>query len=165
MDSMSDVAFWQLADPSAPGQVLKAIISNPQHKYIFLTKSIDPKSLLPSIRTAAGEQLIYNGLSVDCQQRLDGYKDVFDFLSVEPMLEPIRLPFNADSLKQIIIGAETGRRKGKVVPDKAWVKGLVAQARARGLPVYMKESLRSVMGEDFLQDKLVWQIENKEDNQ
>lgn len=157
MDSMSDIAFWHLADKNAAADTLRAIVKNPQHRYIFLTKSASGINLLPRLTTAAGNQTIFNGYSVDTQSRLDGYFDKFDFLSIEPILEPIRLPFpEMPTLKQIIIGAETGNRKGKVIPPKTWIKSLTAQARVRGLRVFMKESLREIMGNDFEQDPLIW---------
>ena len=61
------------------------------------------------------------------------------------------------SLKQIIIGAETGNRKGKVVPKKEWVLSLVKYCNQRHIRVFMKESLREIMGDDFRQDELIWQ--------
>lgn len=152
MDSVSDWAFWTDAQRE---QVMRAIMCNPQHKYIFLTKSaeFDDSRYLTSV---------YSGYTVTTQASMGEYNGVQDFLSIEPILEPINLNvlmcLNHSYLKQIIIGAETGNRKNKVIPRKEWIDSLVKQADERGLRVFMKESLRGLMGADFRRDKLTWQI-------
>ncbi|WP_434510132.1 DUF5131 family protein [Desulfitobacterium sp. AusDCA] len=53
----------------------------------------------------------------------------------------------------VIIGAETGRRKGKISPKKEWVHDIVRQCRDdAGIPVFMKDSLRELMGKEFVQE-------------
>lgn len=47
--------------------------------------------------------------------------------------------------------------KNKVKPSVDWVNNLVKQADAAGVQVFMKESLRPIMGADFRQDPLPWQ--------
>ena len=44
------------------------------------------------------------------------------------------------------------RPKGKIVPEKAWVDEIAQQAKENSIPVFMKESLREIMGEDFRQE-------------
>ncbi len=57
------------------------------------------------------------------------------------------------ALKWVIIGAETGNRIGKVIPDRRWVMSLKRQCHMAGIPLFMKDSLRDLMGADFEQDK------------
>ena len=157
MDSMSDVGHW---NKDWGETIRKAILSNPQHAYIFLTKNLIFGSVIQPIRL---EPNIFCGRSVTKQSDLyhiggEGY----DFLSIEPLLEKIEIPdFQSRpamrSLKLIIIGAETGNRKGKVVPKKEWVLSLVKYCNQRHIRVFMKESLRKIMGDDFRQDELPWQ--------
>ena len=157
MDSMSDVGHW---NKDWGETIRKAILSNPQHAYIFLTKNLIFGSVIQSIRL---EPNIFCGRSVTKQSDLyhiggEGY----DFLSIEPLLEKIDIPdFQSRpamrSLKLIIIGAETGNRKGKVVPKKEGVLSLVKYCNQRHIMVFMKESLREIMGDDFRQDELIWQ--------
>ena len=48
-------------------------------------------------------------------------------------------------------------------PEKAWVKGIVHQCHSFGIPVFMKESLREIMGAEFLQEfpgQLHWVLKN-----
>ena len=82
----------------------------------------------------------------------------YDFLSIEPILEPINLRALEHSLytKAVIIGAETGNRKGKVIPKKEWIQSIVEQCDEAHVKVFMKESLRYLMGDEFRQGKLPW---------
>lgn len=158
IDSMSDIGTWKQEWLKAVG---KAVIDNPQHKYIALTKRFDRLMDLLNRASVGVVNNLYIGTSVTTQAQADKYT-IFDwlngninFFSIEPILEPIKLPFIP---KMLIIGAETGNRKGKVIPPKEWIDSLVAQADKHNSIVFMKESLRKIMGDDFRQDKLSWEI-------
>lgn len=56
------------------------------------------------------------------------------------------------ALRWVIIGAETGNRKGKIQPNREWVDSIVGQCQNNSIPVFMKDSLRKLMGDDFIQD-------------
>lgn len=168
MDSMSDFFWW------SRGQVdityFEGIKKNPQHKYIFLTKgrSADPyQSAAREMflwrdvdKNRLGKQIIFLGRSVTTQNMVEDTFESgkYDFLSIEPILEPITLTLNWRSpyLRLVIIGAETGNRKGKVIPQKSWIDDIVKVCDRLKIKVFMKESLRKIMGEDFRQDKLLW---------
>ena len=161
MDSMSDVGWWQVewANP-----VLQAMIKNPQHNYIFLTKECNYPSafhVLFLTKSASNLNNIFFGKSIT-RNNVDLDKARFDFLSIEPILEPIdvsELKKNKN-VKQVIIGAETGNRKDKVIPKKEWITDIVKVCDKCNIRVFMKESLRSLMGDEFRQDKLIWSFEN-----
>ena len=80
------------------------------------------------------------------------------FMSNEPMLAPWppagkpNEKFRGEWPEWVIFGAETGNRRGKVIPKKAWVDNAVVMCRNIGAKVFMKESLRGIMGEDFIQE-------------
>lgn len=136
-------------------QVFKACEAAPQHRYLFLTKNparyvdLYGRAILP-----VGEQYWY-GTSVTSADMPFFYSRVPDdnphtFVSIEPIMSPF---LHVKELPEwIIIGAETGNRNGKVIPERAWVEGVVSQARKRRVPVFMKESLRGLMGDDFRQE-------------
>ena len=75
------------------------------------------------------------------------------FLSVEPILEELG-EMHPDSVKPewIIIGAETGNRKDKVVPERAWIENLVEECRKYNIPIFMKSSLADIWGEPLIQE-------------
>jgi protein gp37 len=57
--------------------------------------------------------------------------------------------FELLNIDWIIIGAESGNRKGKVIPRKEWVDDICYTADLYSkIPVFMKESLLPIMGEE-----------------
>lgn len=164
MDSMSDVGWW---DRVWGYKVFEAMRKNKQHAYIFLTKKHTYPCGLMEIWSRRDSEIptylhnqryIFIGKSVTRQKELE-LGAHFDFLSIEPLLEPIDLKAIGDNLycKAVIIGAETGNRKDKVIPKKEWVIDIVKHCDEAHIKVFMKSSLREIMGSDFRQDELMWQ--------
>ena len=153
MDSMSDYGLWEFEWLKA---VDKAMAENPQHCYIFLTKT-NKKG------TKCKTPNVFFGKSIT-QGIYPGREEYFDFLSIEPLHAPVGINFDLlPNLRQVIIGAETGNRKGKIKPKKEWVDSLVKQCDKHNVKVFMKESLRDLMGSDFRQDQCIWyDVLNKE---
>lgn len=54
-------------------------------------------------------------------------------------------------LNWIIVGAETGNRKGKVIPEREWIMDIKRQCTEAGVPLFMKASLHDLMGDEFIQ--------------
>lgn len=161
IDSMSDIGTWKDEWLKA---IIKAVNDNPQHRYIALTKRADLLSdKLISLKERDERQTrnffesVFWGISVCTQAQADGAKTAVDFFSIEPILEPIELQY-CSFPRTLIIGAETGNRKGKVIPQKEWIDSLVKQADAHNCKVFMKGSLRKLMGDDFRQDRLPWEV-------
>lgn len=161
MDSMSDFGWWE---EKWCDLVYSAMRANKQHNYILLTKGCGFPQTMIAWRNhqifMTEKQNIFLGKTVDKNERFN-ICEQYDFLSVEPILEPIDLTGIEHNLyiKQVIIGAETGNRKGKVIPKKEWIDNIVNTCDKANIRVFMKESLRSIMGADFRQDKLIWEIE------
>lgn len=143
-------------------EVLKACDNAAQHRFLFLSKNPsrykDLMSLLPVHRRPPNVAEMWFGQSYTGvgKYQLMPLPMVYNtFVSIEPLLHSLSekdmriIPMTND---WIIIGAETGNRKGKVTPDKSWVDGIVNHAKERGVPVFMKESLRPIMGDDFRQE-------------
>lgn len=65
--------------------------------------------------------------------------------------------FRKQPVNWIILGAESGNRKDKVVPRREWIDNIVQICDERNIPVFMKESLRELMGEDFRQE-FPWEV-------
>lgn len=155
MNSMSDIMYWK---KEWFQQFYKAIIDNPQHNYILLTKST-------SFHITNKPKNVYLGATIDNQSKTDvTWIHMYDFLSIEPLLEPITFKerlLNNTCLKQVIIGSETGNRKDKVIPKKEWIDNIVKQCDKYKVRVFMKESLKDIMGNDFRQDPLIWEIKDE----
>lgn len=124
------------------------------HRYLFLTKNparyieLAEAGLLPG-----GDNFWYGSTVTNPDMPAfygGGYKT---FVSIEPILEPLGKPGEnsiADTVDWAIFGAETGNRKGKVVPERSWVEDMVKAFQDRGKPVFMKDSLKPVWGEDII---------------
>ena len=65
--------------------------------------------------------------------------------------------FRKQPVNWIILGAESGNRKGKVTPRREWIDSIVQICDERKIPVFMKESLRGLMGDDFRQE-FPWEV-------
>jgi hypothetical protein len=80
-------------------------------------------------------------------------KGVNTFVSIEPIHRPFADLGEKDCFVDwVIVGAETGNRKGKVVPKKAWIDEIAYQCHETGTPIFMKASLMEIMGVDFRQE-------------
>jgi protein gp37 len=153
--SMADL-FGEWVPEEWIKEVFDACLAAPQHRYIFLTKNgkryteFARKGLLPD-----GENFWY-GCSTPIVKSMYWWSSGHHtFISIEPILEPFVIERYGD-IEQcpqwIIVGAETGNRKEKVKPEKDWIYGIIEAGEEYGVPVFMKESLREIMGDDFIQE-------------
>ena len=137
-------------------QVFEACEAAPQHKYLFLTKNgkryleLARKGIMPDADN------FWYGCSVTRPDAPFFFSNKCKtFASIEPILEPFDW---VPGLKHIglpdwiIVGAETGNRKNKVRPEKDWLGGIVNGCAEHNIPLFMKESLRELMGADFRQE-------------
>lgn len=74
------------------------------------------------------------------------------FVSFEPLIDDIGAHIGSTGGEWLIIGAETGNRKGRAEAKREWVEHIVDYADRAGRPVFMKESLREIMGDGFRQE-------------
>ena len=66
--------------------------------------------------------------------------DNLGFVSIEPLHEMIDYWFS--KIDWIIVGAETGHRRDKVVPKKKWVEDIIENARDKRIPLFLKDNLK-----------------------
>ncbi len=128
----------------------------PQHNYLFLTKNPGRYIELENDRKLPWADNFWFGTSVT--RLSDKYtwfteKKFHWFLSVEPMLEGLgeMIPDSAKP-EWVIVGAETGNRKDKVVPEREWIESLVSECRKFNIPIFMKSSLEEIWGEPLIQE-------------
>lgn len=132
-------------------EVFAACEKAPQHRYLFLTKNPARYTKLLTRYTPPNMWFGWSqtGPFERDKMHFNVHHSVNTFVSIEPLLKPIERPnFRAD---WYIVGAETGRKKGKVTPEKEWVMEIAEMGREQEKPVFMKESLRDIMGDDFIQ--------------
>lgn len=163
--SMADL-FGDWVPDSWIQSVFDACKAAPQHRYLFLTKN--PKRYASFMMSQVIKVPNYwFGTTVTRNVGTDGQdhftpSDVNTFTSLEPLQRPIDFTVCGDkhfkwTSKWIIIGAETSNRKGKIIPKREWIDDIVRTCREAGVPVFMKESLRKLMGDDFVQE-YPWEV-------
>ena len=159
--SMADL-FGEWVPDEWIEQVFEACEAAPQHRYLFLTKNPQRyNDLMSDGKLPEGENYWYGGTrtGIDGMREHEAAMTENTFLSVEPLLAPIeRETLNALELwGWIIVGAETGIRKGKITPKREWVNEIAEKCKASETPLFMKESLRGLMGADFRQE-FPWEV-------
>ncbi len=135
-------------------EVFEACWKAPQHNYLFLTKN--PERYAES--GVLGDKNFWFGTSV-CHKK-DVWKCKYlplganKFVSIEPILEDLEIIGSPviNYVDWFIIGAETGNRKGKVIPERKWIENIVNECRENGKPVFMKSSLAEIWGEPLIQE-------------
>lgn len=139
--SMADL-FGRWVPEEWINAVLGSVRNNPQWNFLFLTKF--PK------RMAEFEipDNAWMGTSVDLQARVKAAEDAFAnvkcgvrWLSIEPMLEPLK--FNhLDRFDWVVIGgASSSSQTPAWFPPIEWVLDIINQCRAAGVKVYLKSNL------------------------
>ena len=139
-------------------KVFEACKAAPGHRYLFLTKNperyinLAERDLLPK-----GDEYWYGTTITDPYTGAFWSKDYNTFISAEPILQPFGKSkvdqsgcITAELVDWIILGAETGNRKDKVVPERSWIEDVVNEFQSRGKPVFMKDSMIPVWGEEIL---------------
>lgn len=155
--SMADL-FGEWVPTEWISAVIEACKAAPQHRYLFLTKN--PKRYIKLIQ--AGILPLNNDrfwYGTTCENPMQEYffcGKAKTFVSIEPIFAPFTGLNYFDTPPEqrvdwIIVGAETGNRKGKVIPEKSWIDELAYCSAQQKTPIFMKSSLRGIMGVDFVQ--------------
>lgn len=149
--SMADL-FGDWVPDSWIEDVFRACEAAPQHRYLFLTKN--PKRYLQT-GILWGDNFWFGATATgDAGERnrhiIEGPNT---FVSLEPLQgKPINIDKWIKNIRWAIIGAETGNRKDKVIPKREWIESIVAECRKYNVPIFMKSNLRSVWGDELIQE-------------
>lgn len=149
--------------------VMGACLVAPQHTYLFLTKN--PRRYVQLSEEYIIPDLYHNvwfGATVTNKKQLEEATEAFrslpalilKFFSIEPILEDISEEILnthvINDIDGIVIGAETGNRKDKIIPQKEWIDN-ICHATGPYTPVFMKDSLIPIIGEENMRRELPWQ--------
>lgn len=127
---------------------------NPQHEYLFLTKNPGRYYLMGSkgkLPTKTDMTHLWFGTTITNNDEGYFFSAVHNtFLSIEPILAAFSYTENPIRVDWVILGAETGNRKDKYVPTKACVLNILKSCDVSNVPVFMKESLAPIVGEEHM---------------
>lgn len=160
--SMADL-FGEWVPDEWIQEIFEACDEASQHRYMFLTKNpgryAQLPNLLPRHRRPPNVAEMWFGQSFTGAAR--NYTPLVlppwqsRFVSIEPLprnLSRAEAMEIAATNEWVIVGVETGNRKEKVVPEKAWIDNIAMVCAELGKPIFMKDSLRDLMGDDFKQE-------------
>lgn len=135
-------------------KIFDACKAAPNHRYLFLTKNparyidLHHAGLLP-----VEENFWYGSTVTDADMPMFYADKIHTFVSAEPLLGSLTEQMHGDPLEfmdWIILGAETGKRRDQVIPKREWIEDIVDCARAAGKPVFMKDSLKPIWGDELI---------------
>lgn len=159
--SMADM-FGEWVPDEWIEEVFKACRAAPQHRYLFLTKNPKRYGDFKFCYENVIESNYLFGATVTNQKQLNELitcrpleEVLVSFLSIEPIFDYISIPqifLKQSYLKWVIVGAETGNRKDRVIPQREWIERIVNKCQYSGLPVFLKNNLADIWGERLIQE-------------
>jgi len=149
------VSMGDLFGPWVPDhwitEVFDACKKAPQHKYMFLTKfpkryiDLADKGLLPKLDNFwYGQSASDKTVEAFLRPNGGGFSEYHQFVSAEPLVGFVQ----AIWFELVIIGAETGNRKDKILPSYSNVKTTIEARDYFHSKVFMKDSLIPIVGEE-----------------
>lgn len=159
-------------------EVFAACEAAPQHRYVFLTKNpgrycdLERAGIMPHADNfwfgATFDHSSWNGIGpVNTRPMVNRWHDAGDyyfpmypeknrFVCFEPLLCDIGENIGSTGGEWHIIGAETGSRAGKVACQREWVEHIVSWSDEHNVPVFMKDSLIPIVGEENMRRDFPW---------
>ena len=135
-----------------------------RHNYIFMTRN--PKRY-EEIELPESEHFFFGTTITKIEEMSKGeYLPIFrhSFIAFEPLLEDVH-PEEYDELFRkvdwIIIGAETGYRKEKVVPRKEWILKILKQCDKHKKPVFMVSNIEEIIGKDSMRKEFPEELKRR----
>lgn len=123
-------------------EVLDACSRAGWHNYLFLTKNPQRYIELDELALLPREDNFWYGTTInrvnDPYFTSEHHKT---FVSIEPIMEDLAPTLNYTDLDWVIVGAETGNRANKVVPEQSWVDNIVKSCVMADVPVFLKDNL------------------------
>lgn len=163
--SMSDL-FGEWVPEDWITDIFDACKRASQHVYIFLTKN--PKryiELLKGGKLPVLDNMWYGTSLTNSSGVKNAFKvmadikeinpDVNTFFSIEPLLDDVTESpdwnniSNGNIVDFVIVGAESGNRKDKVVPKREWLEKIVSSC-GDVVTLFMKSSLSDIWGDDLI---------------
>ena len=170
--AMADV-FGEWVPDEWIREIMRECVKRPQHNYLFLTKNPERYLEAESVGILPHSDNIWYGATVTRIQQMEHTAEAFSrlplrlhtFFSIEPVLEDL-----ADSsywrealleTEWIILGAQTGGSKDKVIPRLEWIQKIILDADKKRIPVFMKDSLISIASRENMRREFPTELKRK----
>ena len=150
LTGQSDLSGW---NEEWKDKVFSKMKENENTQYIFLTKRPENINLKETPDNG------WFGVTVTSSKektRIDylrnNIKAKHYHITFEPMFDDVG-KLDLTNISWVVIGTETGNRKGKISSKREWVFNIYNQAKEKNIPVFMKEDLLGILDEDeFVQE-------------
>ena len=145
LTGMSDLSGWK---PEWRNVVFAKIRENPQHQFLFLTKRPDLLDFDTDLENA------WFGVTVTRKAELwrtdalrKNVRAKHYHVTFEPLFDD---PGTVDlsGINWIVVGTMTGAQSRKIHTEPEWAWSLTDQAHKLGIPVFMKEDLVPIIGDE-----------------
>ena len=150
--SMTDL-FGDWVPDDWISDILSSCKKAPHHNYLFLTKNVKryKEYGVPE------EAFLWYGTTVTKEAELAFLLQLPEnsFVSIEPLLGDLHAKDHEEEFSRVrwvIIGAETGNRKNKVIPEEKWIWDIVDVCKKNKIPVFMKSSLSGIWDGGLIQE-------------
>jgi protein gp37 len=166
LGSMTDM-FGAFVEQMWWDKILRVISDNPQHIFATLTK--DPARIRSCLDINNLPQNLWLGTTVESGQedwRIEWVsyprkpRSGLRFISFEPLHGRFSSRHDLEGIDWVIIGQETGNRKGKIPAKEEWIMELVSVATDYGIPVWMKDNLVPLIPKDELLREMPTELKN-----
>ena len=132
--------------------IFRIIEDNPQHTFQVLTK-------MPENIDREMPDNVWLGVSITMNNDAN-YQRILDlstkkakvrFVSFEPLLGHINTLYIPALIDWVIVGRLSQHGK-KDDPPYDWAYGIINTAKKRGIPIFLKNNLKDIWGEDLIQE-------------
>ena len=151
LTGMSDLAGWK---PEWREEVFARIRENPQHQFLFLSKRPDLLDFSTDLDNA------WFGVTVTRKAELwridalrKNVKARHYHVTFEPLFDDPGV-VDLSGIDWIVVGTMTGAQSRKVYTEPAWACSLTTQAHNSHIPVFWKEDLVPIVGEEQMIQEL-----------
>ena len=145
VNSMSDIGYWKFRWLE---KVIVVAEQHPEHRFFFLTKhpQVNYKHYTWPDNCWLGVSVTGN-LGLHALRRTPFlHKHNKKYLSIEPLHGELSLLKSViKNIDWIIVGAETGNQKGKIVPKYSWATRVRYDAWIGETPLFMKQSMEKYL--------------------
>ena len=151
LTGMSDLSGWRQAWRE---EVFHKIRENPQHQFLFLSKRPDLLDFDTDLDNA------WFGVTVTRRSelwRIDALREHIRAKHYHVTFEPLfddPGEVELHGIDWVVVGTMTGVQSRKVHTEPEWALSLTAQAHALNIPVFWKEDLVPIMGEEQMIQEL-----------
>ncbi len=151
LTGMSDLCGWKDEWLEA---VFKKLRENPQHEAVFLSKRPDLLKIDTDLQNGwFGVTITRRAELWRLQALKENVRAKHYHVTFEPLFDD---PGEVDlsGIDWIVVGTMTGAKKNRIKTDPSWAYSLTEQAHAKGIPVFMKEDLVPIIGENNMVQEL-----------